>query len=70
MKTDEGMIENLKKMANIFFSEDAELGLMVGFSYNYLYLLHPCICDLLKHGKISEEHFTRLKNAVDKNIKQ
>jgi len=69
IKIDENMIEILQKMANIFFSEDPELGLTVGFSYNYLYLLHPCICDLLKDGKIGEEHFTRLKNAVDKNIK-
>jgi len=69
MKIDENMIEILQKMANIFCSEDAELGLVVGFSYNYLYLLHPCVCDLLKDGKISEENFTTLKNALDKNIK-
>jgi hypothetical protein len=68
-KTDENMIAILKKMATSFFSEDAELGLMVGFSYNYFYLMHPCICDLLKDGKISEENFNLLKKSVDKNIK-
>lgn len=68
MKTDENMNEILKKMAKTFFSEDAELGLLVGFSYNYLYLLHPCICDLLKDGIIQHEHYATLKKAVEKNI--
>ena len=69
METDENMNDILKKMAKTFFSEDAELGLLVGFSYNYLYLLHPCICDLLKDGIIQHEHYATLKRAVEKNIK-
>lgn len=68
LKSDENMYEILKKMSKTFISEDAELGLLVGFSYNYLYLLHPCICDLLKDGIIQDEHYATLKRAVEKNI--
>ena len=65
----ENMVELLKKMASTFMSEDPEIGLMVGFSYHYFFFLHPCICDLLESGSISEENFNSLKLEVENNIK-
>lgn len=46
--------------------EDLETAFMTVFSYDYFFLLHRCICDLLNNGKIEEEHMNYLKNAIDK----
>jgi len=61
----EPMIEIFKKLAAIFISEDLEIGLMVGFSYDYFFLVHPCICDYLKNGFISQENLNTLKRSLD-----
>jgi hypothetical protein len=65
----ENMNDLLKKMATTFMSEDPEIGLMVGFSYSYFFLLHPCICDLLENGTIRDESLDALKNEIENNIK-
>ena len=65
----EKMITLLKKLASTFMSEDPDIGLMVGFSYHYFFLMHPCICDLLENGSISEKNFNSLKLEVENNIK-
>jgi hypothetical protein len=65
----EVMFSLLKKMATTFMSEDPEIGLMVGFSYSYFFLMHPCICDLLETGSIREESLDALKLEVENNIK-
>uniref|UniRef100_A0A6C0KYQ4 Uncharacterized protein n=1 Tax=viral metagenome TaxID=1070528 RepID=A0A6C0KYQ4_9ZZZZ len=54
----------LKKLAKKFMSEDTEIGLMVGFSYDYFYLLHPCICDLLEKDEITDSNYNLLKNLI------
>ena len=58
----------LKKLASIFMSEDPEIGLMVGFSYDFFYLMHPCVCDLLEKGEIKDEHYNELKKVIEKTI--
>ena len=65
----EVILSLLKKMATTFMSEDPEIGLMVGFSYSYFFLMHPCICDLLETGSIREESMDALKLEVENNIK-
>jgi hypothetical protein len=44
--------KELKKcMANLagrFLSEDLELGLMILFAYDYMYLTHICVCEYLE----------------------
>lgn len=50
----------LVKMAGLFFSEDKEVGLMALFSFDYFYLTHPCICDILETGKITSENLRKL----------
>ena len=39
---------------NFFYSSDLELGFMILFSFDYLYLAHPCMCEFIETGKISE----------------
>ena len=34
-------------LAGSFLSKDLELGLMIMFSYDYMYLTHICICEYL-----------------------
>ena len=45
----------ITKISNkILCSSDLELGFMMLFSFDYLYLSHPCICEFIETGKISE----------------
>lgn len=47
-------------------SEDRalEMGLCMLFSYEFLDASHPCICDYLTTGQISEEHMNALQKRV------
>jgi hypothetical protein len=45
------------KVSNNFFSNvDLELGFIVLFSFDYLYLVHPCISEYIETGKISDSN--------------
>jgi hypothetical protein len=52
--------ECMKLAASHFLSEDMELGLMALFSYDFLYLTHPCLIDFLKNGNMSEKNVSNL----------
>ncbi len=55
------------KVSNKFFcSSDLELGFLILFSFDYLYLVHPCICEFIETGKISEtnESLVKLKKIL------
>lgn len=43
------------KISNKFIcSSDLEFGFLILFSFDYLYLVHPCVCEFIETGKISE----------------
>ena len=47
----------ITKISNNFFcSSDLELGFMVLFSFDYLYLAHNCISEFIETGKINENN--------------
>ena len=49
--------------------EDGALsGLMILFSFDYLYLLNPCICEYIETGNINQETMDKLKTELDKII--
>ena len=48
--------------------DDALSGLMILFSFDYLHLAHPCICEYIESGKIIPEKLDKLKTEVDKII--
>jgi thiamine pyrophosphokinase len=50
--------------AKRFFSEDVELGFMVLFSYDLLYLTHPCIVDFLKDGCMQQQNVAKLLEKI------
>jgi hypothetical protein len=51
-------------LASRYMSIDKEFGLMLLFSFDYLYLSHPCICEFIEFGKITQETFDKLKEAI------
>ena len=55
------------RLAGRFMSIDKEFGLMLLYSYDFLYLTHPCVCELLEKGKIVDENINNLKNAIIEN---
>ena len=56
--------ECMTKLAGHFMSEDLELGLMILYAYDYMYLSHICICEYLETGKISEKNMWNLKSII------
>jgi hypothetical protein len=58
--------ECIRKISKIFtYTEDnEEAGLLILFSYDYLYLTHLCISEFLEKGKISQENINNLRNAI------
>jgi hypothetical protein len=56
--------ECMQKAAKAFMSNDSEFGLMILFSYEYLYLTHICISELLDSGAICESKFLKLKSII------
>jgi len=55
----------LNKFAGIYLSEDPELGLLLLFSFDFLYLFHPFICEYLEKGEISKDKFNKLINLIN-----
>ena len=58
------LVECMKKTANLFLSEELDIGFMVLFSYDYFFLTHICICEFLESGSISEQNINALKNII------
>ena len=45
-------------------SIDCEFGLMIMFSYDYMYLTHICISEFLETGAISEKNISNLRSII------
>ena len=58
------MVECMRKTAAFMLNDDLELGLMILFSFDYLYLIHICICEFIENGKISDSSLSDLKKCV------
>ena len=56
--------ECMLKLAANFMSLDDELGLMMLFAYDYMYLSHICISEFLETGKITHDNIVRLKSLI------
>ena len=54
----------MTKLANSFMSTDEEMGLVILYSFDYFYLTHLCVSELLDTGKISQENMDNLKKLV------
>lgn len=54
----------MAKMAAQFLCEDLELGLMLLYAYDYMYLSHTCVSEYLETGTISHENMSKLKVLI------
>jgi len=54
----------IKKLANDFSSSDNILGLMLLFSYDYMYLTHICVSEFLNTGNISKTNIFNLESLL------
>ena len=54
----------MNKLAGQFMKADEEFGLMLLFSYDYMYSTHICISELFETGKIDENSLFNLKNII------
>jgi hypothetical protein len=53
-----------KSAAGFGNSEYLHVGLMGLFAFDYFYLAHPCICEFLETGTITEENINALLSAL------
>ena len=54
----------MQKLAGHFMSDDEEFGLMIMFSYDYMYLTHICISEFIETGKINYHSLKNLNNII------
>jgi hypothetical protein len=47
--------ECMKRMATSIMSEDEQSGLLIMYSYNYMYITHKCVSEYLDTGLLSDE---------------
>lgn len=52
--------ECIKKMATSIMSEDEQSGLVIMYSYDYMYITHKCVSEYLDTGLLSEENMKLL----------
>lgn len=46
------------------FPDMFEYSFIIMYSYEYLYVTHPCVCDLLVRGEISEANLEELLKII------
>ena len=68
LKYHSGLYDCMMIATKAVSEEDGLSGLMVLFSFDYLYLAHPCICEYIDTGKIQLEKLDKLKTELDKII--
>lgn len=52
--------ECMKKMAATILSEDEQTGLVIMYSFDYMYITHKCISEYLETGHLSEDNMKLL----------
>ena len=53
--------ECMKKMATSIMSEDEQSGLVIMYSYDYMYITHKCVSEYLDTTSLSEENMKLLE---------
>jgi hypothetical protein len=57
--------ECMIKLSGQFFNIDKEIGLMLMFSYDYMYLTHICISEFIETGDIDDKNIKKLEKALN-----
>ena len=61
------MVNVVEKHMNVgkYMTSDEELGMMLLFSYDYMYLTHICISEFIETCTISDENIGKLEKALN-----
>ena len=59
--------ECMRKISERFTckEDNEEVGLLILFSYDYMYLTHLCVCEFLEKGKVSNKKMNKLKKLIN-----
>ena len=60
----EQLTKCMLKLAGKYMATNEEFGLMLLFSYDYMYLTHICICEFIETGTITDENISKLEKAI------
>ena len=58
-----GFYDCIKKVSSMI-NVDEKMALLVLYSFDYLYLTHICVCELLDSGKISTHNIQNLEHKI------
>jgi len=60
------MVKVIQKHMNVgkYMTSDEELGMMLLFSYDYMYLTHICISEFIETGDIDDKNIKKLVNIL------
>jgi hypothetical protein len=64
LKNSNELLLCMKELSKKSIFSNEEIGLMMCFSFDYMYLSHPCISEYIKTGAISEEKLKNLQEAI------
>jgi len=61
------MVKVVEKHMNVgkYMTSDEELGMMLLYSYDYMYLTHICISEFIETHTISDENIKKLSKALN-----
>ena len=64
LKKNTDLLFCMKELSKKSMFSNQEIGLMMLFSFDYLYLSHLCISEYIKTGSVSETNLNILKKAI------
>jgi translation elongation factor EF-Ts len=61
------MVKVVEKHMNVgkYMTSDEELGMMLLYSFDYMYLTHICISEFIEKGDIDDENIKKLAKALN-----
>jgi hypothetical protein len=58
------LVECMTELAGRWISEDKEFGLLILYSFDYMYATHLCVCDYLEKGIIEHDNVKLLRGLI------
>jgi hypothetical protein len=64
IKSCDFLAECMTELAGRWISEDKEFGLLILYSFDYMYAMHLCVCDYLEKGIIEHDNVKLLRGLI------
>ena len=68
IKDNDDLYKCIIQLSGQLHNEDTTCGLLIMFSYDFMYLSHICISELLNTNHISHDNLNNLINQIHSNI--